>query len=86
VVTCDKEQFEDQHQDTLLNPVLLIEVLADSTEAYDRGRNFGNYRQIESLREYVLVTQDRQRIERFVRQETNEWVYSQTNNSDADPH
>ena len=49
-------------------------MLSDSTESYDRGAKFGNYRQVPSLQEYVLVSQDRPLIERFVRQADTTWV------------
>jgi Uma2 family endonuclease len=68
VVVCGEPQFEDDHGDTLLNPTVLIEVLSDSTERYDRGRKFGLYRTIESLAEYVLVAQDEYRVEQYVKQ------------------
>src|SRR4051812_40698878 len=54
VAVCDKPQFADEVTDTLLNPVLVVEVLSPSTEAYDRGRKFDHYKTIESLREYLL--------------------------------
>src|SRR5690606_7579846 len=54
-VVCGKPEFQDDVLDTLLNPVLLIEILSDSTESYDRGRKFQHYRSIETLKEYVLV-------------------------------
>lgn len=68
VIACDNPRFEDQEFDTLLNPVVLFEILSPSTEAYDRGMKFANYRSIESLREYVLVSQSVRRIEQYVRQ------------------
>jgi Uma2 family endonuclease len=74
VVVCGKPQFEDENEDTLLNPTVLVEVLSESTEAYDRGRKFVHYRAIESLREYVLIAQDECRAERFERQPDNTWV------------
>ena len=67
-VVCGTPQFEDAQLDTLLNPTLLIEVLSPSTEAYDRGGKFAHYRKIDTLREYLLVTQDQPSIERYVRQ------------------
>ncbi len=67
-VVCGAPQFEDSQVDTLLNPVLLIEVLSPSTEAYDRGGKFGHYRKISTLREYLLVAEDQPNIERYVRQ------------------
>ncbi len=69
---CGEPRFEDRQVDTLLNPSLVIEVLSDSTERYDRGEKFAHYRRLESLREYVLVAQDRMQIERYVR-EGDEW-------------
>src|SRR3982750_4341033 len=62
VVGCGKLNVVDN---TLTNPALIAEVLSDSTEAYDRGRKFGWYRQIESLRDYVLIDQNKPLIEHF---------------------
>jgi len=67
VAVCGEPRFEDAHVDTLLNPILVVEVLSGSTEGYDRGEKFSHYRRLESLREYVLVTQDRVRVEHFAR-------------------
>src|SRR5262249_30313647 len=64
VVVCGELQFEDEHFDTLLNPLMIAEVLSDSTESYDRGKKFAHYRMIDSLQEYVLVSQTECRIER----------------------
>ncbi len=74
VVVCDEPQFEDNMFDTLLNPRVVVEVLSDSTEKYDRGTKFAHYRQIPSVQEYVMVTQDRPLIERYVRQDDGTWV------------
>ncbi len=69
VVICGEPQFRsDRRQDTLLNPSVLIEVLSPSTEACDRGEKFAYYRRLESLQEYMLVSQTRPRIEHFTRQ------------------
>jgi Uma2 family endonuclease len=57
------------------NPNLIIEVLSPTTEAYDRGKKFKHYSQIDSLQEYVLISQDTPRIERFLRQEAGKWEY-----------
>ena len=67
VAVCGERRFIDGVMDTLINPVLIVEVLSPSTEAYDRGEKFQHYRAIETLREYVLVAQDRVSVERFVR-------------------
>lgn len=78
VVMCGKPEFSDEHGDILLNPTLLIEVLSPSTELYDRGAKFGHYRRLESLREYVMITQDRASIERYERQEDSRfWMLSE---------
>ena len=76
VVACAEEQFEDEHRDTLLNPVVIIEVLSESTEAYDRGKKFEQYQYIESLIEYMLIAQDHHSVEHYVRQGQRTWTYS----------
>jgi Uma2 family endonuclease len=75
---CSEPQFEDTAVDTLLNPILIIEVLSPSTERYDRGRKFQHYRHIPSMQEYVLIAQDSCHVERYVRRPNNEWVLSET--------
>jgi Uma2 family endonuclease len=64
-VVCGPAQYEDAHGDTLLNPTVIIEVLSPTTEAYDRGAKFGYYRQLPSLREYVLIAQDQMLVEHY---------------------
>ncbi|XCN72068.1 MAG: Uma2 family endonuclease [Candidatus Electrothrix aestuarii] len=76
VVVCEKEEYEDEHQDVLLNPVVLIEILSDSTEAYDRGDKFSHYQEIPSFAEYILVSQYTFKMERFSRQPNNSWLYT----------
>ena len=84
VVTCGEEDFADDEQDTLLNPLVIFEVISDSTEAYDRGKKFEHYQSIGSLSIYVLVTQHAPRVERYVRQEGGRaWVYTETHETDA---
>lgn len=75
-VACGQQLFEDGKRDTLLNPILICEVLSDSTEAHDRGDKFASYQQIESLRHYVLVSQKEARIEHFARQ-ASRWPQDQ---------
>lgn len=72
-VVCEEPRFEDDVFDILLNPIVVIEVLSSSTEAYDRGDKFAHYRQLESLQEYVLVSQDKVRIDHYVRHAA-QWV------------
>jgi len=78
VVVCGQTQLEDDFKDNLLNPIVIIEVLSPSTESYDRGKKFESYQRIASLMEYVLVSQDRPRIEQFLRQPDGRWLYSET--------
>jgi Uma2 family endonuclease len=66
----------------LTNPVVVFEILSPSTEMYDRRDKFEKYRAIETLKEYVLVSQDRVLVERFVRQPSGEWLYSSFNHLD----
>lgn len=77
VVVCGEPRFLDEKRDTLLNPTLLVEVLSDATEAYDRGKKFEHYRRIDSLQEYVLVSPTEPRVERFLRQEGGTWLFSE---------
>ena len=76
-VTCDKPRFEDDVFDTLINPQVIIEVLSDSTAGYDRGEKFIRYRQLESLQEYILISQDRVHVEHYLRQ-NERWVLSES--------
>jgi Uma2 family endonuclease len=73
-VACGEQRFADDEMDTLLNPILLVEVLSDSPEAYDRGKKFEHYRLIPSLREYLLISQREPRIEQFIRQPSGDWL------------
>ncbi|MBA3243421.1 MAG: Uma2 family endonuclease [Acidobacteria bacterium] len=82
VVSCEEEKFDDSRNDTLLNPVVIVEVLSESTEAYDRGKKFEQYQHIESLAEYVLITQDPYRVEIYVRQDDRTWTYSEFHGAD----
>ena len=70
IVVCGEPRFEDDTFDTLLNPIVVIEVLSPSTAAYDRGEKFESYKQLASLQEYILISQDRVRVEHYCRRET----------------
>ena len=76
VATCDKPRFEDAVFDTLINPQVVIEVLSDSTAGYDRGEKFLRYRQLESLQEYILISQDRVQVDHYLRQ-GKQWVLTE---------
>ena len=73
---CGEPLFLDDVRDTLLNPHLIVEILSPSTEAYDRGRKFGHYRTVESLREYLLISAERVSAELFIRQADGRWLLS----------
>ncbi len=82
VALCGPPAFEDAETDTLLNPVVIVEILSPSTESYDREEKFGYYRRLDSLREYVLIAQDRMRIEHWRRQ-GDEWTPIEVAGADA---
>ena len=73
-VVADAPKFDDERRDILLNPTLIVEVLSPSTEAYDRGRKFERYREIEPLQTYILVSQDRSSVEVYSRGADGLWV------------
>ena len=77
VVACGHPQFEDDELDTLLNPIVLFEILSPATADYDRGGKFAQYRRLPSLAEYVLVSQDRPLVEHYVRQAHDQWLLSE---------
>ena len=75
-VICGPRQPDpsDPSGETMTNPRLIVEVLSPSTEAYDRGEKFDHYRKLDSLQEYVLVSQSTPRIETFLRQAEGNWL------------
>lgn len=83
VVVRGRPRFEDRELDTLLNPTVVVEILSKSTEAYDRGEKFAQYRTLETLTDYLLISQDRALVERFTRQESGLWLFSDSIGLDA---
>jgi Uma2 family endonuclease len=77
-VICGPLQFDrlDTQRHTVLNPTLIVEVLSPSTEAWDRGGKLESYIQIESLREYLLVSSTAARVEAYLRLPNGTWNYS----------
>ncbi len=73
-VVCGAPEFDDEQFDTLLNPTVLFEVLSESTESYDRGAKFRQYRKIASLKEYVIISPDRASVECYIRQADGGWL------------
>jgi len=79
---CGDRSFFDARRDVLLNPSLIIEVLSDSTEAYDRGEKFALYRRVPSLKEYFLVSQHQWCVEIYSRQHDGRWLLAEYSNAD----
>ncbi|HNO22585.1 MAG TPA: Uma2 family endonuclease, partial [Leptospiraceae bacterium] len=77
-IVCGKPVLLDDKFDTLLNPIVLIEVLSKSTEDYDKGSKFSFYRQIESLQEYILISSESPKMEKFRKLETGNWLFSES--------
>jgi Uma2 family endonuclease len=75
VIRCGPGEYDPKDRDTLLNPTAIIEILSPSTERYDRVAKFRNYRQIPSLKEYILVAQDEAICERYSLQPDGIWTY-----------
>lgn len=75
IIICQKPQLTDRNGiDVLENPEIIIEVLSDSTELFDRGEKFDCYKQISSVSEYVLVSSKKRKVEVFRRTDANEWL------------
>jgi len=72
-IVCEEPNFEGLKLKTLTNPLVLLEVLSDSTEEYDRKIKFEHYKMILSLREYVLISQDEARVEVFIKGTDGKW-------------
>lgn len=82
-IFCGEALFHDKHRDVLLNPTVIFEVLSRSTQAYDRGEKFERYKAIETLNDYVLVSQDRPRLEHFSRRPDGTWSHAELEGADA---
>ncbi len=76
MVICGERRFHDGRRDVVTNPVMIVEVLSDSTEAYDRGDKFRHYRNLQSLQAYLLLSQYRMQAELFLRQPDETWSLS----------
>ncbi|MEW6131164.1 MAG: Uma2 family endonuclease [Acidobacteriota bacterium] len=81
-IVCGEQLFADEQKDSLLNPTVIIEVLSESTELYDRGKKFQDYQSLDSLREYLLIAQTPYCIEQFIKQAENIWTYKKFTNPD----
>jgi Uma2 family endonuclease len=77
MVVCGAPQFAGGRTDTITNPILIVEVLSETTALIDRNEKLDEYLQIDSLQEYVLISQDEPKIERYLRQPSGDWLYTQ---------
>lgn len=78
LVICGKPEFFNKRNDTITNPVLIVEVLSDNTEAKDRGEKMLAYRTLETLREYVLVSQSKAIVEQYTKNGDGNWIHKAT--------
>src|ERR1044072_2407812 len=78
VMNNNEVQFHDEQKDCILNPIIVIEVMSDGSEAYDRGKKFHAYQELESLNEYLLVSQNESLVEHYVRNGARTWIYTPT--------
>jgi Uma2 family endonuclease len=83
VIVCGKPEFADREMDTLLNPSVIIEVLSDSTESYDRGKKAWHYHRLPSLKDYLLVSQDEVSVEHQACQGDGSWLLREIRGLDA---
>lgn len=81
-VCCGNRAYEDEKQTRLKNPSLIIEVLSEGTEAYDRGAKFAYYRSLPSFKEYIIIASDRIWVESFYRKAKDAWHIFSSNNLD----
>lgn len=83
MVVCGKSEFYENRKDTITNPVLIVEVLSDSTKDYDRGTKFMLYRSIPTLREYIIIHQKQIHVEQFSLDEEGRWFLREYNDPNA---
>jgi|GEM_PF-316408 Uma2 family endonuclease/predicted HTH domain antitoxin len=83
IAVCGDAKLADSVFDTLLNPIVIIEVLSPSTEAYDRGYKLRNYRKLASRQEYVLVSQDSHHIDHYLLQDNGMWSFTDAEGPNA---
>jgi Uma2 family endonuclease len=73
-VVCGAIEHDPEDANTVVNPTVIVEVLSDSTEAYDRGEKFAHYRRLPSLRDYLLVSQHGPQVELYRRNDDDTWT------------
>jgi Uma2 family endonuclease len=84
VVICGEPMYHDSHKDVVLNPKIVLEVLSDSTEEFDRGIKFMRYRNFNpTLTDYILISQTEPHVEHFLRLENGEWLLREYDGVDS---
>jgi Uma2 family endonuclease len=83
MVTANPLQLQPGCKDTIVNPILIAEVLSDSTKAYDRDEKFAAYRAIETFQEYLLIDQTQLHVEQYVKQGANQWLFTEYKGKDG---
>lgn len=81
-IVCEKPEKSEPDPQAITNPVLILEVLSDKTEAFDRGGKFSHYRKLKSLREYVLISQKEALVDTYFRTESGFWEIKTTTGLD----
>ena len=74
-IICEEPDFYKKRRDTIVNPVLIIEVMSESTASFDRAEKFLSYQTLSTLKEYILVSQDKPLIEQYIKREDENWIY-----------
>ncbi len=82
-IVCGEPHVNPFDKNSVINPSVIFEVLSPSTERYDRGEKWARYRRLDSLEEYLLVSQDKPEVEQYVRQESGLWSYKAVEGLDA---
>lgn len=77
MVTQRPAELKQGHKDTVINPILIAEILSDSTQGYDRGDKFAAYRTIPTFQEYLLIDQYKPHVEQYVKQSENQWLFTE---------
>jgi len=75
-VVCGEVRYTDGQRGMMENPVVIVEVLSPTTEAYDRGEKFVHYQGLPSLTDYLIISQETMRVEQYVRQTDDQWLLS----------
>ena len=85
IVISGQTELHPEDSGTVRNPTILIEVLSEGTEGYDRGAKFAHYRKLVSLKSYLLISQDERRVERFERVPGESWLLTEFRDNDVVP-